>query len=109
MKHIPLTQGKFAIVDNEFYDRFSKDKWRATKKQRTYYACRTIVRNGKREVVYMHRIILGLRPRDGKTTDHRNGHGLDNRGANVRICTNQQNLQNRPKQKNNTKSPTATK
>jgi len=37
---IPLTQGKFAIVDAEDYDWLSRYKWYATKAKNTFYACR---------------------------------------------------------------------
>ncbi len=43
----------------------------------------------------MHREILGLRPGDGKITDHKNHNGLDNHESNIRLCTNQQNTQNK--------------
>ena len=49
----------------------------------------------------MHRKILGLKKGDGKIVDHINGNSLDNRKANLRICTQSQNMINRIKQKNN--------
>jgi hypothetical protein len=50
----------------------------------------------------MHRRILKLKPGDGKCTDHTNHDGRDNRKINLRICTNNENLRNRPKNCNNT-------
>ena len=46
-------------------------------------------RNG---LIYMHRLILGTPP--GMETDHRNGDGLDNRRANLRVATPSQNSAN---------------
>lgn len=40
---------------------------------------------------------MGLKPGDPFDVDHINGDKLDNRKANLRICTRQQNLQNRLK------------
>ena len=96
IRKIPLTQGKFAIVDDEDYDWMNNYKWHAIKNRNTYYA----VRNPKQQkrgqsLIRMHRIIIGLKTGDGKITDHINGNGLDNRRCNLRICTHTQNLHNR--------------
>lgn len=46
---IPLTQGKFAIVDDEDYEYLSQFKWYAEKHRKTFYAARTIF-NPKRTI-----------------------------------------------------------
>lgn len=101
MKQIPLTQGKFAIVDDEDYEWLNQWKWYARKHRNTFYAIRnTNQQSSERKHVRMHRLILGLRKGDGKTSDHKNGNGLDNRRKNLRICTKSQNSQNRLPLKN---------
>lgn len=89
---IPLTQGKFAIVDAEDYDWLSQYKWCAAKNRGTFHAHRGS--NGK--TVLMHRVIM--RAPKGVICDHRNHNGLDNRKSNLRFCTPAQNQYNkRPK------------
>lgn len=91
-KVIPLTQGKFAIVDAEDYDRLAQHKWCAVRSKDTFYAQRWS--NGKS--VSMHRVIM--RAPKGLICDHKNHNGLDNRKGNLRLCTNAQNQYNkRPK------------
>lgn len=100
-KKIPLTQGKFAIVDENKYEELSKYKWQALKNGNTYYARRCDYVNGETKIIYMHRQILGAK--QGEEVDHVNHNGLDNRVCNVRKCTRSQNSQNRkPQKKENT-------
>lgn len=44
--------------------------------------------------LFMHRLILGLEPRDGCVADHKNRDKLDNRRENLRIVTRRSNPQN---------------
>jgi len=92
---IPLTQGKYAIVDPEDYKRLSKYKWYAKKCGKTFYASRTVWtgKNKKRINITMHRQILN--PPYPLVVDHINHNGLDNRKANLRPATRKQNNMNR--------------
>jgi len=101
-RKIPLTQGKFAIVDTEDYKELSKYKWYAIRSKRGFYAGRSVGtnRNGiGQKTVRMHHVIL--KPPEGKFIDHINHNGLDNRKNNLRICTMQQNSWNMRKQRGN--------
>ena len=89
IRYIPLTQGKFAIVDAEDYDWLSRYDWFAMKSKQTYYAHRHS--NGK--ILSMHREIM--RAPKGMICDHKNHNGLNNRKSNLRICTIRQNARNR--------------
>ena len=104
MKRIPLTQNKFAMVDDEDFDELSKYNWCVEKKSNgMFYASRSSLSNKeKRHTVYMHRQILGLTKNDGKQTDHINHNGLDNKRSNIRVCSYAQNQQNRKLIKNKT-------
>ncbi len=86
---IPLTQGQFAIVDAEDYDRLARHKWCAVKGRDTFYAKRV----SKERVVSMHREIM--RAPNGVVCDHKNHDGLDNRKSNLRLCTSAQNQYNK--------------
>lgn len=92
-KAIPLTQGKYAIVDSDDYDFLMQWKWYYN----SGYAIRTQyfgLINGKenRKAILMHRLILNTP--DGFETDHINGDQLDNRRCNLRICTHALNMWN---------------
>lgn len=86
-KLIPLTQGKFAIVDAGDYERLSKFKWHANKGRIIFYAVRKSYENGHRKPTYhrMHNVII--QPPRGFRVDHINHDGLDNRKSNLRFCT----------------------
>lgn len=101
MSKIPLTQGKFAIVDKKNYQKINNYKWFANKRGNTYYAARNSKKDeykeGKRTVINMHQQLFGSCL--GKEIDHKNGNGLDNREINVRFCTHTENQHNRHKKK----------
>jgi hypothetical protein len=98
VRYIPLTQGKYAIVDAGDYEWLSQYKWHAVRDCRTgtYYARR--YEKGRR--VAMHSQIM--QPPKGKVTDHMNGNGLDNRRGSLRNCSRLENSRNR--RKNRTKA-----
>ena len=100
MKRIPLTQGKYALVDDSDYEWLNQYKWFAHKEYNTWYAVRSVSRNGIHTIIRMHRVIMGLNPGDPRHVDHRNHNGLDNRQDKLRICTNSQNRCNQIPQKN---------
>ena len=86
MKYIPLTQGKFAIVDDDMYEYLNQWKWCLRKKsERSFYAGRNDWENKKNHIVTMQQLIMN--PPKGMVIDHINGNGLDNRRCNLRICT----------------------
>jgi hypothetical protein len=103
-RKIPLTRGKYAIVDPEDYDRLTKYKWYAQTNLYTFYAVRSLT-NGKKEKrknAYMHHLVINIP--DGMFCDHINHNGLDNRKANLRPATLTQNVWNRRKFKKPSRS-----
>lgn len=77
---VPLTQGKFAIVDAADWPATMKHKWTAYQYHRTWYAVRGLKK------VYMHRWLLDA-PKN-TVVGHLNGDGLDNRRMNLRLLSN---------------------
>ncbi len=96
MKLIPLTQGKFAIVDDEDYERLSQWKWQV---RRLTYGGFAAVRTRQStekdgpQSIHMSRVIT--KAPAGLVVDHINHDTLDNRKCNLRICTTSQNAYNR--------------
>lgn len=101
-KELVLTQGKFAVVDNEDYEYLSQWKWCYN----NGYASRGLTAAEKRELgvtsgrVLMHREIMG-QP-NGMMIDHIDGNGINNQRSNLRICSNKENAKNQRMQRNNT-------
>ncbi len=106
MKLIPLTQGQFAMVDDEDYDYLMQWKWHASKqKTENYYAIRSEQLHEyigrKQGKVYIHREVMKIL--DKKTfIDHEDRNGLNCQKSNLRICTTSQNQMNKLSKKNST-------
>jgi len=99
MKKIPLTQGKFALVDDEDFEYLSQWKWHLTRRKKKCYAARNRRRNEPigPPIILMHKVLC-----NGKLVDHKDENGLNNTKSNLRSCSNAENLSNRGKQRNNT-------
>ena len=102
-KRIILTNGMIAVVDSDDYVRVSGFSWVPVSGRRgaktTYAVTRSRIGRGVRVSTLMHRIIMNAPL--GILVDHRDGDGLNNRKSNLRLATNQQNLANRGKNRNN--------
>lgn len=100
MKEIQLTQGKVAIVDDEYFEHLNQWKWCC---HISGYAHRTAkTQSGKRVWVLMHRFVFGLNESNKNIIDHINGNKLDNRRSNLRVVTRSENLMNAKTRSNNT-------
>ena len=92
MKRIPLSQNRFALVDDEDYLRLIQYKWHYNSGYaKTWH-------KGRR--IRVHRLIMNAKP--GQKVDHRNHDKLNNQKSNLRVCTITQNNQNTIKRKDNT-------
>lgn len=85
---IPLTRGRYALVDSADYSRLVHLSWHLSNG-----GCAESQFRGTHKAIYMHRLIMDAPP--GVEVDHINGDQLDNRRENLRLVTHSQNQQNR--------------
>lgn len=99
MKKIKLTRGKFALVDDEDFEKVAQYSWYSM--TNGYAARDEWLGNGQKRMVYMHRFILEA-PDDRKiVVDHKNGKKHDNRRENIRLVTQKENGWNSKVRKDN--------
>jgi len=96
---IPLSQGQIALVDLDDIHLVEGYNWTAMKRPAgNFYAVRYQRTVNGRKTIYMHRAITHAPER--QAVDHINHDTLDNRRANLRLATYQENAaNNRPKNK----------
>ena len=96
MKKIPLTNGGFALVDDEDFEKLLSYPWcrKTVPNSQLVYAVYTAsISPGNRQTVWLHRMILGATK--GQLVDHRDGDGLNNTKTNLRFCTHSENCRNK--------------
>ena len=94
-RDIVLTKGRVARVDDEDWEWLSQWRWHYN----NGYAMRNVGPHSDRRRILMHRLILNTP--EGVDTDHIDRDRLNNTRANLRICTDSQNIANRPASRNN--------
>jgi hypothetical protein len=100
-KQIPLTKGKFAIIDDSDFERVNQFKWCAHKSKRssTWYAIRHGARP-QRKSILLH--VFLMNPLQGMKIDHIDGNGLNSQRHNLRVVTDSQSAMNKGKHRDNT-------
>ncbi len=88
IRRIPVTRGRFAIVDGADYYRLVRFRWHAVFNSKTFYAAR--IERGK--TIKMHREIMRA-PKE-LVVDHVDRDGLNNRRDNLRLCSAAENGRN---------------
>lgn len=94
-KKILLTQGLYALVDDEDFEYLNQFKWHVVKCKNGFYAARH--ERGKtknRQYILMHREILRFGIGRIPQVDHKNRTTLDNQKENLRPSTQSQNRAN---------------
>ena len=92
MAIIFLSSGEQVLIDDSDFGLLSQYKWKASPSGKKIYAA-TSIKKDKWRKVYMHRLIV--QPRPSQQVDHVNNNSLDNRRSNLRLCSPEQNAQNR--------------
>jgi hypothetical protein len=90
----------YALIDAADVEWVNRWRWYLT----TGYAARSEVTKRQKRTIFLHRMLLGLRPGDGFEGDHINRDTLDDRRSNLRRVRRAQGHQNLPSQKRGTSS-----
>lgn len=92
---VPLTKGKFAIVDEDMFDYLNQWKWQ----YHSGYARRSVRIGEKIKQLHMSHVVLPVK--EGMVVDHINRNPLDNRKNNLRVCSQKENILNSSRRKDN--------
>ena len=93
MQKVPLSNGQFALVDDEDFEFVRIHKWHLSMRGYAY-------RRSKRDSISMHHDLMAVP--EGHVQDHINGDRLDNRRTNLRPATALQNSANAKRRSDNT-------
>ncbi|WP_181349431.1 Fis family transcriptional regulator [Thalassobacillus sp. CUG 92003] len=99
-KRLPLTKGKFTLVDDEDFDWLNENSWYFEDTGCGYVCRRKKVGYRQYKKVYMHREIM--KAKENTEVDHVNRSGLDNRKKNLRFTDRSKNMFNTGVKTNNT-------
>lgn len=97
MKKIPLTHGKFALVDDEDFEYLNQWKWHSCTKGYAKRSKKFVKDDGKISCksIFMHKLILNVKY--PLQVDHIDLNKSNNQKSNLRVATNSENACNRLK------------
>jgi hypothetical protein len=105
MKKIKLTQGQYALVDDDDFERLNQFKWYVYKTNSVYRPARKIRVSGKQKNIHMHQEIMGTFGKGHNfSVDHIDHNPLNNQKENLRVCNNSENIRNQKVRVNKTKT-----
>lgn len=83
--------GDLITVDEADWPVVSKFKWYACRRRGSFtrYAQAAVIIDGKRTMIYLHRLLLD--PKPGEVVDHIDGNALNNSRANLRVVSHSEN------------------
>lgn len=87
MATLTTNKGEQVLIDDEDYELLSQYTWRK------YAYNRHVHTSINQQTILIHRMLM--KPAEGMVVDHINGDPLDNRKANLRVCTQAENTMNR--------------
>ncbi len=97
---IPLHGGVFATIDAADIPLVTGYRWGRTRTRgRCYAIARLNLPGGRRQNIFMHRLIL--QPEPHSQVDHIDGDALNNRRSNLRQCSHAENMRNTFKRPSN--------
>lgn len=93
MEILLKSKGKYfkCLYDDKDHELLSRYKWHLTA---SGYAGTNIRVDGKKTIMLMHSLLLGIFGIKGLVADHKNRNKLDNRTDNLRACTRAENNRN---------------
>lgn len=101
-RKIALTRGYVTLIDCEDWKKALHISWHVGLTNSGYARAEAgVAHGGKRKILRLARFLMGVDFGDPRIVDHINGDALDNRRANLRICTKAQNNLNRGPNKSN--------
>lgn len=77
---------RYATIDDDDYPTIKNYRWKLFKRRKVHYL-RALI-DGKQ--ILLHRLIMGVN--DAMTVDHIDGDPLNNTRANLKVCTNAENV-----------------
>lgn len=90
-----LTRNQWVMINADDLSLITKYRWYALRPRKIFYAATNIkLSDGRKTILCMHRLLLGLNYGDPQEVDHIDGNGLDNRRNNIRIVSTAQNQHN---------------
>lgn len=80
---VHVGRGRLTTIDHSAFVMVTKYAWHLRRSSCRAYVCRSITRQGKQQIIYLHRWLMHCP--ENKETHHINGDTLDNRRSNLAV------------------------